>query len=239
MGHRTEVCGLQSLGRACWTGLGSRGRPTGLASSAKANTGNAKQTSTSGYLICSGWQGALPPQLGPWAALAAGREQWPPCSGDAQSRGRPHRPSAAALLEEPGKHSGGQQAARGARRYPGRRPPGCCWDPVSCSRSSEESCKGSAPPPSPRKEPGGQTVVNAAAAGHRGDQAALTGLTAGRGRACQPGRRAVEEPGREQRVLQPLALIQLAGALTLPLNNFLSAAGRGQNCGGGVGGGQR
>lgn len=33
----------------------------------------------------------------------------------------------------------------------------------------EESCKGSAPPPSPRKEPGGQTVVNtAAAAGHQG-----------------------------------------------------------------------
>lgn len=30
----------------------------------------------------------------------------------------------------------------------------------------EESCKGSARPPSPRKEPGGQTVVNAAAAGH-------------------------------------------------------------------------
>lgn len=137
VGHRTEVCGLQSLGRACWTGLGSRGRPTGLASSAKANTGNAKQTSASGHLICSGWQRAPPPQLGPWAALAVGREQWPPCSGDAQSPGRPCRPSAAARLEEPGKHSGGQQAARGARRYPGWRPLGCCWDPVSRSRSSE------------------------------------------------------------------------------------------------------
>lgn len=40
-GHRAEVSGLQSLGRACLALLGSRGRPTGLASPAKANTGNA------------------------------------------------------------------------------------------------------------------------------------------------------------------------------------------------------
>lgn len=43
----------------------------------------------------------------------------------------------------------------------------------------------------------------------------------------------------EQRVLQPLALIQLVGELTLLLNDFLFVAGQGQNCGGGVGGGQR
>lgn len=139
MGHRAEVCGLQSLGRACWTGLGSRGLPTGLASSAKANTGNAKQTSTSGHLICSGWQGAPPPQLGPRGQhRRRGGSGGLGCSGDALSPRRPRRPSAAAAgQEEPGKHSGGQPAARGARRYPGRRPPACCWDPVSRSCSSE------------------------------------------------------------------------------------------------------
>lgn len=41
LGRRAEVSGLQSLRRACLTRLGSRGRPTGQASPAKANTGNA------------------------------------------------------------------------------------------------------------------------------------------------------------------------------------------------------
>lgn len=63
--------------------------------------------------------------------------------------------------EEPGKHTGDQQAARGVRRYPGRRPPACCWDPVSHSCSFKESCEGSPPPQHPGKETDGQTVVSA------------------------------------------------------------------------------
>lgn len=96
MGYRTEVCGLQSLGRACWTGLGSRGRPTGLASSAKANTGNAKQTSTSGHLIA-----------------LAGRERLLPRSTGGSPGGREgavasmRRGGSTPWPEEPGKHSAG------------------------------------------------------------------------------------------------------------------------------------
>lgn len=58
-----------------------------------------------------------------------------------------------------GEHSRDQQAARGARRYPGRRPPACCWDPVSRSCFLEESSQGSFPPGLPRKD--GQTFVAA------------------------------------------------------------------------------
>lgn len=47
----------------------------------------------------------------------------------------------------------------GARRCPGWRPLRCCWDTISCS--FEENCEGSSPPLRPRKETGGQTVVNA------------------------------------------------------------------------------
>ena len=60
-----------------------------------------------------------------------------------------------------GEHIRGQQAARGARRYPGRRPAACCWDPVSRSCFLEESCDASRR--TPQEEPDEQTVVNAAA----------------------------------------------------------------------------
>lgn len=141
------------------TRLGSRGRPTGLASPAKANTGNAKQTSMSGHLISTGWQGApaSPAALGLGGSNGvSAREMRSPraCRVGPPPQGQ----------EQPGKHAGDQQAAGGARRYPGRLPLACCWDLVSRCCSLEESCEGSSPLRRPGKETDGQTVVNAAAA---------------------------------------------------------------------------
>lgn len=95
--------------------LGQQGSP--LASPAKANTGNAKETSVSGHLIYSGWLGAPT-----FLSSAVGRPGI--C---AQTL---HRPGPVPQ-ENTGKQSGDQQAAKGVRRRPGRRPPCCCQDPVS------------------------------------------------------------------------------------------------------------
>lgn len=153
VGLTAKVSGLQNPGRACLTQLGSTGQPTGLASPAKANTGNARETSMSRHLIFSGWQGALA-----FSSSAVRSRALVP--GDAPS------PSLSFWALSPwqkkqGKRTGDQQAVRGARRCPGRRPLGCCWNPVSGPCSFEESCKGSSPLRRPRKESDGQTVVNA------------------------------------------------------------------------------
>lgn len=152
MGHRTEVCGLQSLGRACCTGLGSRGRPTGLASSAKANTGNARQTSTSGHLICSGWQGAPPPQLGQRGSTGGGEgaAAWAlrgmrcpraVLAGPRWRRGRRSRantPEASRQREEPGVTLDGGHRLVAGIQFPAPAPPRGELQGVSPSAKPQE-----------------------------------------------------------------------------------------------------
>lgn len=135
------------------------------------------------------------------AAPAAGRERWPRvlrgCAVPA--------PSSPALGGGRGARGAGQTLRRPASSARSQALPWTAATGLLLGSSfpllllREESCKGSAPPPSPRKEPGGQTVVNAAAAA--------------RVISCCNG--PAEEPGREQRVRQPLALIRLVGELTL------------------------
>lgn len=143
--HRAEVSGLQSPGRACLTWLRSRGQPTGLASLAKANTGNAKQTSTSGHLICSGWQGEpASPSNSVSVQGMLSRQACPPglhprAGGARQTHRRP-------------------AGSKRSRVLTWTAATGCCWDPVSRS-CSFENCKGSTPLRSRGKETDGQTEL--------------------------------------------------------------------------------
>lgn len=88
---------------------------------------------------------------------AAQDAQSPACPWGLQPHGRRGRAA----------NPGDQQAARGARRYPGRRPPGCCWDPVSSS--FEESREGSSLHDAPGRRLTGRQSLTPRRRRQRGD----------------------------------------------------------------------